>query len=366
MIRLKLKFTDNSDTTQVKSGGIKFAFFYFVVLFACINTGNNLIYLVFATLTATVLVSWSLSSLSLHSLVTKPILPEEVYAGEETLTEFVLEKGESPANAYSLNLSLQTEGKPEMHMPFIEQLERNSTRRVKGLIKYQKRGEYAFKGTTVSSNYPFGLILKKKRYSEKSRFTVFPKIMELDEMIKTGSEGIVALDSIFKGNDGGLFNVRSFQPGDDRRHLHWKATARKDELMVKEFAQEEGKTIWLHFNHLAVDKDHKTMNKLFEKGVSVAASLAYHGRSAKMNMIFSAPGFKMVNNGKNQHFREFLTYLATVKRKGRILNQDSLHLPRRHSELLIVVDPLNNSLPWDSSAIVLDKSYVDTLLEGKK
>lgn len=367
MIKLKLKFTTGAEGTQVKSGGIKFAFFYFTVLFACINTGNNLIYLVFATLTATVLVSFSLSSLSLHKLSLKPIFPDELYAGEETLTEFVVEKGESPGNAYSLNLSMQSEGKPETHMPFIEKLERNNSVRVKALVKYHHRGKYLLKSTTVGCNYPFGLILNKKKFPEKDGFTVFPKIMELDELIKTGSEGMISLDSVFKGHEGGLLNVRNFQPGDDRRHLHWKASARKDELMVKEFSQEEGKTIWLHFNPLATEEGKEKETELFEKGVSVAASLAYYGRSENMNMLFSAPGLKLTRKRGNENFFSFLQYLATVEKKGRIFNnRENIHLPGRKNELLIIVDPLNKNLHWDNSAIVLDREYIVSLLRDKR
>jgi uncharacterized protein (DUF58 family) len=170
-----------------------------------------------------------------------------------------------------------------------------------------------------------------------------------------------------RGLTGGLLNIRPFVPGDDYRHLHWKATAKTGELMIKEFAREKGRMFWIHFNpqrHYSTAPGDK---ELFEAGVSVAASLAYHGRSDGLKMIFSAPGLRLAPDGKADHFKDFLDYLAEVKPARGFMSDKSTSLDgRRHDEFVIVVDPFNDDVDWGPGTIVLDKRYTRDLMEIRK
>jgi len=68
--------------------------------------------------------------------------------------------------------------------------------------------------------------------------------------------------------------LRDYVPGDDRRHIHWKTTARTNKLMVRQF--EETRRAHLAIS-LSINTDEYESEAEFELGISVAASI---GRQA--------------------------------------------------------------------------------------
>ena len=68
--------------------------------------------------------------------------------------------------------------------------------------------------------------------------------------------------------------LRDYVPGDDRRHIHWKTTARTNKLMVRQF--EETRRAHLAVS-LSINTDEYASEQEFEMAVSAAASI---GRQA--------------------------------------------------------------------------------------
>jgi uncharacterized protein (DUF58 family) len=68
--------------------------------------------------------------------------------------------------------------------------------------------------------------------------------------------------------------LRDYVPGDDRRHIHWKTTARTNKLMVRQF--EETRRAHLAIS-LSINNDEYASEAEFEMAISAAASI---GRQA--------------------------------------------------------------------------------------
>jgi uncharacterized protein (DUF58 family) len=68
--------------------------------------------------------------------------------------------------------------------------------------------------------------------------------------------------------------LRDYVPGDDRRHIHWKTTARTNKLMVRQF--EETRRAHLAIS-LSINTDEYASEEEFELAISAAASI---GRQA--------------------------------------------------------------------------------------
>ena len=51
--------------------------------------------------------------------------------------------------------------------------------------------------------------------------------------------------------------LRSYQPGDSKRRLHWKAFSRGQGLLVKDFAALAGRDLWLDFQALGGDAEER-------------------------------------------------------------------------------------------------------------
>ena len=48
------------------------------------------------------------------------------------------------------------------------------------------------------------------------------------------------------GNSGEIRQLRKYMPGDLVKRIHWKQSARTDQLLVKEFQQEEEESVFLY------------------------------------------------------------------------------------------------------------------------
>lgn len=118
---------------------------------------------------------------------------------------------------------------------------------------------------------PLGLLRREVVWTEPEELFVHPRVKNL-----TGSstgflkdlEGRVTTD--ISNSDVSFHALRDYVPGDDRRHIHWKTTARTGQLMVRQFEETRR-------SHLAVllstRADDYANDDEFELAVSVCGSL---------------------------------------------------------------------------------------------
>jgi uncharacterized protein (DUF58 family) len=71
-------------------------------------------------------------------------------------------------------------------------------------------------------------------------------------------------------NDISFHALRAYEPGDDRRYVHWRTSARTGQLMVRQFEETRRSQLLLIF---AADRKHYASEEEFELAVSVLASL---------------------------------------------------------------------------------------------
>ena len=103
----------------------------------------------------------------------------------------------------------------------------------------EKRGEYSVEKIFLSSGDPLGLFRKKKVFREPAVIQIQPEARPLDSLAGgTGRGGLTDSEGRNLGKAGqgkDFFGVRPYRAGDEVRHIHWKSTAAKGQLMVKEF-----------------------------------------------------------------------------------------------------------------------------------
>ncbi|MEV6495285.1 DUF58 domain-containing protein, partial [Actinoplanes sp. NPDC051633] len=107
-----------------------------------------------------------------------------------------------------------------------------------------------------------------------------------------------------------LLDVREYAPGDEMRHLHWKATARTGRLMVRDLADP-------HRGRTTVVLDNRPGSlrpKLFEDAVDVAASvLCASARAAQDTRLVTWSGREVAVQGGPHAVRRLLDELSEVR-----------------------------------------------------
>jgi uncharacterized protein (DUF58 family) len=113
------------------------------------------------------------------------------------------------------------------------------------------------------------------------------------------------LSSLHAGPGQDLLRIRPYETGDSARHVDWKATAKSGALKVREFARDEQVRLRIVFDNPGTGQ---VSAESYERGVRLAASLAWYFAHVSEMVSFVAPGFR-----RSSDVWEFLRYLALVQ-----------------------------------------------------
>jgi uncharacterized protein (DUF58 family) len=98
------------------------------------------------------------------------------------------------------------------------------------------RGRYEFEGAEVVIEDPFGLQRVVVPLGEAGTLVVYPRLAELDRLFsETGAQALEGKRMLLRRPSGfDLHSVREYVEGESLRRVHWRSTARRGQLMVKE------------------------------------------------------------------------------------------------------------------------------------
>ena len=211
------------------------------------------------------------------------------------------------------------------------------------------RGEYQLGPWEAITGDPFGLFTVVQRSLESKTVLVYPPIAQrlpfgLPRGLATG-RALTSHRSWAQTISAG--SVRAYAPGDPRQHIHWRTTARYDQLYTKEFDQETGGDIWLL---LDLDRDVQVgqgERSTEEIGIIVVASIAAlllnTGRA--VGLIVYGPQRRTVMPARGRgHLWELLHVLARVQASesrplARVLEETGRALPNGATALVVTPSP---------------------------
>jgi uncharacterized protein (DUF58 family) len=106
-------------------------------------------------------------------------------------------------------------------------------------IKPKHRGTYSFEGGSFSSSAPLGFWKNSYSIAESQQWLVWPEVGQLRNKSIPGLQG-VPTSSTSRGQavaaqQGDYAGLRAWQVGDRQRDIHWRSSARRNELLVKQY-----------------------------------------------------------------------------------------------------------------------------------
>ena len=215
-----------------------------VVALAALNTGNNLLFLILASLIAIILMSGILSSITLTGVGMRLELPEHIFAGQPVRVQVELENEKLTLPSFSLRVEAATTKKSPpaavletpVYFPYLPKGERV---RQSVPITFARRGTYRQDAFRIVTRFPFGFLQKSRRVELRTEALVYPSVEPAHHFLEILPALQGALESLNKGRGQDLYALRGYMPTDSARHVHWKASARLGSLMVREFTREE-------------------------------------------------------------------------------------------------------------------------------
>ncbi len=182
-------------------------------------------------------------------------------------------------------------------------------------IKYElrptKRGEYVFGNLNLLCSTPLGLIQRRFQFAREATIPTFPSFLQMRKYelaafsYKLNNMGVKRIRRL--GNTMEFEQIKEYVLGDDPRNINWKATARRNELMINQYVDEKSQEMFC-----IIDKG-RLMKSPFD-GLSL---LDY---AINASLVLSNIGIKKEDKAGLVTFGHKLSsYLPASKRSDQIL-----------------------------------------------
>jgi len=216
------------------------------------------------------------------------------------------------------------------------------------------RGEHTFKGIRIKTGDPFGIIEKERYITMKEKIIVYPAYQELIYSPKDSQFdlGTAATNDQIHRDTTMSVGVREYQPGDRFSWINWKATARRNEFMTKEFEQRKSHAVLLLMD-CAPDPH-------FEAIVTFTASMVRSilKKGAQVGLITVSEGrFRSQIRGGQSHHHQLFYHLAKIQSKctmpfDQVIAREELQAGQNNSIMIVtarITDKLIDTLVSNAS-----------------
>ncbi len=183
------------------------------------------------------------------------------------------------------------------------------------------RGVYRLGPVTVSASDPFGFFTFRRTFGEQTTVLVYPNAPDLPNFAipPANLPGEGRFRRRTHNVTPNVAGLREYAPGDSFNRIHWPATARKGEPMVKLFELDPASDIWVVLDLEAKHHVGEGENGTEESSVQVAAAVVRHFVNANrsVGLITFGDDLRVDEPDRGQsHFTRTLESLALARASG--------------------------------------------------
>ena len=249
----------------------------------------NLLLMLTCLMLALLLLNWLLAGRRLKHLRARRRLPQPIFAGTPLTIDIDVTsvRGTVPA------MRIEDRGDAHAVAWFLRQLRSGEVLRLRRSIALLRRGRYPWPAVRALSGYPFGLVARRAELTPAEEIIVLPRLGRVDRgrlrrrltmaaplpaCAHRPTRRDLAAQSEFHG-------LRTFRSGDSPRWIHSRTSARRGELMVREFADE-----WTEDLLVILDLGGQPSALAVEAAVSLAATVCWEWCRRKGDRLTLAVG----------------------------------------------------------------------------
>ena len=335
-------------------------FVYFCVAVALLAAGLlhqvNLILLVFTLSAGPFLASIFGGRAMLHRLNVQRRLPAYIFAGEPLIIDYTVENSRQVFAALALfledlllpidrSIPGATNVAPKIFFARVAGCDRVRLRwQSKSLI----RGNYQLRDLDLATRAPFGLVEHRITISHADQILVYPRIGHLSrrwfQIQRQATENRQGQRNDSSAQQVEYHGLRDYRSGDSPRWIHWRTSARRGELMVKEFEHQNEQDLAILIDPwLPRSKGAMEQREAIEQSISFAATLCvetarHQGRRIILGWTGTTPGIRQ-GPSSIKLLHELLEQLAIMRpvSEGGLAELFDIMPPTALREALLVV-----------------------------
>lgn len=323
-------------------------------------THSRLLLAVFEAAVLYLLFSWLYVRAVASSLSVRRDMPTRAYEGDRVEVTLHLENaGLLPGYLVEVEDWFPTDPTPAKALLVSDLPGRSRSGRVRYAAGCERgRGRFGVGPVKVTASDPLGLFRRTVTLPVMSELVVFPRTFPIGDLGLRFLESNVQLSASSPARAGQsplFWGTREYQPGDNPRAIHWRMSARWDELILKQFESPSNAdvTCFLDLDRATLRGVGRSSN--VEVAVRVAASIAEHAerRDYPFQLVAEAgePVVHRPRTGK-AHLVACLDTLARVRPTGAVRYTDLLRRGSRFVGPGSVAVVVFNALDFDRQAFL--------------
>lgn len=263
--------------------------------YAGASQSNGAAYLLCFVLAGLAIVSLAHAWANLHGLAVSVESIPPVFAGEDVLLALVVTAGKGRTH---FDICLAAPGTAPAHHAVITSL---APSHIEVRFPAGKRGLYHAIQLEITSDYPLGFFTAKRRVALAHDYYVYPAPCGTAPLPRTIAPTRQPRDGTqHEGDDFG--GVRMWRPGESQRHIDWKAAARSDVLLTKQWTGEVDEILRFDWSALPALDPEARLSQLSKWVVIAERSFDTYA--------LQLPGKAFPSMRGDRHFHECLRALA--------------------------------------------------------
>src|SRR6266550_2473271 len=216
--------------------------------YAASSQNSAAVYLLLFALTAVFLVSIPHTLINLAGVTIALESVKPAFAGGEVSLPVEIING-SRATRHGITLALSGPGRERTR---IDHIPAGKAARVTLRFPARQRGKHEIGTLCLTSVYPLGFVRVLKRFATSQTYVVYPKPAGELQLPLSRARPPHSRPQADFGEGEDFAGVRAYVPGESQRHIDWKAVARGQALMTKQFTAEADGLLYLDFAEVRV------------------------------------------------------------------------------------------------------------------
>lgn len=339
------------------------------VLFAVFG-GGKLPYFILYSVLLLVLGSffWTRATVN-HLDISQRTLKDQAYVGEEIKVKTMIYNDSfMPAPYIEINNGLIKNISGKAQPSIIISLMPFNSKSVVESFPCRYRGLFCYGPVEVDISDIFGFFSWKKEIKYEGTIAVYPKIAYLERFNIRPMQmfGTVTTKQNANEDYSSISDIRKYYPGDSFKKIHWKLSARKGSLYVKNYETSGSAEAYIFLNFFKNDFSDIYRADLEEKAVECASSIIFYMLAKNINTGLYTNGRKIsyIRGRDVQEFKKFMEEFITVKSDGSIpmveLLESRARLMPKGSSIILITPSLNNRMM--QKIVQLNEADFDVIL----